>query len=582
MADKREHCEPGSYTAELTGDIERAMAQGDIPLALSLSLGERYEITDLLGQGGMGMVFKATAAGTEKVVAIKAMLLDHENPDRRMRFWREVRAMQAVRHENVVALYDHGPENAPLPYLVLEFIEGTTLWSVLNVKLMSEEVALCVLHELALALSAVHQSLLVHRDLKPENIFVTEAGRVVLGDFGIVRGALGASDTFVRTKTSALGTPHYASPEHLLSPNLVGPPADVFSLGCLLHAMFTGESPFAAATVTASLQRVGMGQRTPAPNHLGAEVRNLLDLLLQRNPESRPPNGEAVLALVQPMLHSRGITDCRERFSAFLRGEADEPTTLYTLARATHVDRQKASGHGVSLAKTRVGRVPAAPLSAMPTQALTRVAALPTANPPALASGTSSVPTNGAVEGATNSAKTKRSRAKVAAALSILVGAVLAGAWWVSATQTTGTIVDQQPSPAANPAQELPPPAPPPSASAAPPPQATPGQPPAKSDRTEGGTAEQAAPRLRPRAATDKAPQPPPKPATVVFITKPWAKVTVDGAVLGTTPIFHTTELSPGLHSFRFEHPTHHTQEMKLSLSAGETREIKIELTKNP
>jgi serine/threonine protein kinase len=220
-----------------------------------------YEVLEVLGQGGFGIVLKAFDTMLHRVVAIKVMAprLASTSPARK-RFLREARAAAAVRHEHVVGI--HAVEEQPIPYLVMEYIAGETLQQQLN-RLGPLDVAaiLRIGQQVARGLAAAHALGLIHRDIKPSNILL-ESGieeRAKITDFGLARAA---DDASLTQSGYIAGTPMYMAPEQALG-QTIDPRADLFSLGSVLYVMCSGRPPFRASTTLAVLKRVA--EDTPRP-----------------------------------------------------------------------------------------------------------------------------------------------------------------------------------------------------------------------------------------------------------------------------------------------------------------------------
>jgi serine/threonine protein kinase len=241
-----------------SGDFEHdtAISQFFQPTSHPQSLGriDHYEIKSRVGIGGFGTVFQAFDEKLQRTVAIKFL-----NPEMastsppRKRFLREARAVAAIRHENVVQIYN--VEEEPIPYLVMEFIEGKTLQDRIdeNGPLETKEI-LSIGKQLAAGLAAAHSIGIIHRDIKPANILV-EAGKetkIKLTDFGLARTVDDASMT--RTGVVA-GTPMYMAPEQVLG-NSLDERADLFSVGSVLYHIASGRPPFRASSTMAVLHRV--------------------------------------------------------------------------------------------------------------------------------------------------------------------------------------------------------------------------------------------------------------------------------------------------------------------------------------
>ncbi|MFQ3591741.1 MAG: protein kinase [Gemmataceae bacterium] len=223
------------------------------------SLGH-YEIEQVLGQGGYGVVLKAFDSMLERVVAIKVIApeLAATSPARK-RFLREARAAAALRHENVVGIY--AVEDQPIPYLVMEYIAGSTLQQKLDkVGPFAPEEVVRIGQQIAQGLAAAHSLGLIHRDIKPSNILLEEGSeRVKITDFGLARTA---DDASITQSGNIAGTPLYMSPEQALGQSL-DPRSDLFSLGSVLYAMCSGRPPFRAPSTLGVLKRVV--EDTPRP-----------------------------------------------------------------------------------------------------------------------------------------------------------------------------------------------------------------------------------------------------------------------------------------------------------------------------
>ncbi|WP_020471102.1 serine/threonine-protein kinase [Zavarzinella formosa] len=247
-----------------------------------------YEVLRVLGQGGFGIVVKAFDETLHRMVAIKVLAphLSVTSPPRK-RFLREARVAARVRHENVVQIY--AVEEQPLPYLVMEFVEGQTLQQYLdaNGPIPAEDV-IRLGQQIALGLAAAHEQGLIHRDVKPANILLKTGVdvHVKLTDFGLAR----ASDDANMTQSGVVaGTPMYMAPEQALGERL-DQRADLFSFGSVLYAMTSGRPPFRAPSALAILKRVA--DDTPRPvREIIADVpeglSGVIAKLHEKNPDHR-------------------------------------------------------------------------------------------------------------------------------------------------------------------------------------------------------------------------------------------------------------------------------------------------------
>ncbi|HEX2835985.1 MAG TPA: protein kinase [Thermoanaerobaculia bacterium] len=226
-----------------------------------------YEVLSLLGEGGMGEVYRGRDPRLGRDIAIKILAKDSwQDAEATARLEREARAIAALSHPNIVAVHDVGRESGNF-YVVTELLEGRTLRDQLREMPMNWRRAVEVGAEIAEGLSAAHAKSIVHRDLKPENIFLTADGRVKILDFGLAQtdpvltqrdeANIPTTKWFQTDPGTVIGTLGYMSPEQLRG-EAVDPTADIFSLGCILFEMVTAKKPFhresGAATIAAILK----------------------------------------------------------------------------------------------------------------------------------------------------------------------------------------------------------------------------------------------------------------------------------------------------------------------------------------
>ena len=202
-----------------------------------------YELLAKVAEGGMGIVYKARSSRTGLVVAIKVMReKSRMNPVMLKRFEQEFRTASSVEHPNLVRALDFGDDQG-VPYLVMEFVEGATLSSMVDRDgpiLEAEAVRLIAL--VAQGLHRAHKKGIVHRDVKPDNIMVTPEGQAKLTDMGLVKD-LGADLNLTRTG-SGLGTTHYMAPEQFRNARLADARSDIYGLAATLYAILLGDPPF--------------------------------------------------------------------------------------------------------------------------------------------------------------------------------------------------------------------------------------------------------------------------------------------------------------------------------------------------
>jgi serine/threonine protein kinase/Leucine-rich repeat (LRR) protein len=253
-----------------------------------------YEVLEVLGKGGFGIVVKAFDEKLHRFVAIKLMspLLAATGASRK-RFLREARTAAAVRHENVIAIY--AVEDQPIPYLVMDYVAGRTLQQKVDASGPLELLdVLRIGRQIAAGLAAAHAMGLIHRDIKPGNILLEDGAlHVRITDFGLARAA---DDASVTHSGFVAGTPMYMAPEQALG-ETTDQRADLFSLGSVLYAMCSGRPPFRAANTVAVLKRVV--EDTPRPiQEINPEIPEWLCELISRlhakNPADRSTSAQDV------------------------------------------------------------------------------------------------------------------------------------------------------------------------------------------------------------------------------------------------------------------------------------------------
>src|SRR5439155_511180 len=204
----------------------------------------QLEILELIGQGGMGFVFKARQSKIERLVALK-ILPQSLAADRAFaeRFTREGRVLARLNHPNIVTIHDFGQANG-FYYLLMEFVDGVNLRQAMRMGRFTPAQALAVVPKICDALQFAHNEGVLHRDIKPENILLDSKGRVKIADFGIAK-LIGESQAEAQLTGSGgtLGTPHYMAPEQVERPASVDHRADIYSLGVVFYEMLTGELP---------------------------------------------------------------------------------------------------------------------------------------------------------------------------------------------------------------------------------------------------------------------------------------------------------------------------------------------------
>ncbi len=216
----------------------------------------QLDILELIGQGGMGFVFKARQSKLDRYVALKILPQSlAADPAFAERFTREARMLARLSHPNIVTLHDFGQANGFF-YLLMEFVDGVNLRQAMKVGRFTPAQALSIVPKICEALQFAHNEGILHRDVKPENILLDTKGRVKIADFGIAKLVVGGDSPPVQPGTAepagtanltetgkVLGTPHYMAPEQIEHPQDVDQRADIYSLGVVFYEMLTGELP---------------------------------------------------------------------------------------------------------------------------------------------------------------------------------------------------------------------------------------------------------------------------------------------------------------------------------------------------
>jgi serine/threonine-protein kinase len=258
----------------------------------------RFEKSERLGEGGMGVVYRARDTFLKRDVALKQIKpVLAEDTEVRARFLRECRAAAAINHPNVATIFEAGEGDNGSIYLASELIRGESLVRRLRHGRIPFDEQLDLGIQLTQGLAAAHEAGIVHRDVKPGNVMVTDDGRLKILDFGLARlnqplegQADDDPDTLTRTRPGHfLGTPAYMSPEQVTGAE-VDATSDVFSCGCVLYEMASGKAPFSAESVSETIRRI-LTDDPPDLDALALEApKGLVDIIrkaLAKNPADR-------------------------------------------------------------------------------------------------------------------------------------------------------------------------------------------------------------------------------------------------------------------------------------------------------
>lgn len=274
-----------------------------------LSLGP-YLITDFIGQGGMGRVFKAVHRVMGRECAVKVLPLEKSTRDSRDSFMREIRLQAGLDNAYVVRAFDAGVDGN-VHYLVTEYVPGTDLRKMVRSRMQNDGTALTmseaalVISQAATGLQYAHDLGLIHRDIKPGNILVTPDGHAKLSDIGLAAWSMGLQDDPRAGKI--VGTADYLSPEQIRDPMSVGPLSDLYSLGCTLYYTVTGKVPFPGGDSKAKCRRhceeTPWHPRNLAPDLAEDFVDTIADMM-EKDPARRIQSAAEVSERLEPWITS--------------------------------------------------------------------------------------------------------------------------------------------------------------------------------------------------------------------------------------------------------------------------------------
>jgi serine/threonine-protein kinase len=265
---------------------------------IGTTIAGRYTIEDVLGEGGMAMVYRAHHKLVDRPCAVKVM-----NPALaadatvRERFRREAKSVQVIAHPNVIEIFDQGETTEGTPYIVMELLDGKTLAELIASGPIPAARAVPIMIQIARGIARAHDLGVVHRDLKPENIFICRrvdgSDLVKILDFGIARSR---ADSRLTNAGELFGTPQYLAPERIMGGD-TGPSVDLYALGVIFFEMTTSKLPFDASDPTTFLIK-HMKEKPPAPHTLEPKIPEKLDALivqlLEKDPKARPVDAHRI------------------------------------------------------------------------------------------------------------------------------------------------------------------------------------------------------------------------------------------------------------------------------------------------
>lgn len=217
----------------------------------------KYKLLNIIGQGGMGKIYKAIDPGLSKPVIIKQLMLSSQTILKR-RFEREASIMKSLSHRNIVKVFNHFKEGDSY-FIAMEYIDGMALEDLIKKnKKINTMPAILIFREICNGLKHAHDYGIIHRDIKPDNVLISKTGDVKLVDFGIATARPGSTEDLTKTGT-VMGTPSYMSPEQITNSKDVDKRSDIYSLGVVLYQMITGVKPFSSAFSAETINKINRG-----------------------------------------------------------------------------------------------------------------------------------------------------------------------------------------------------------------------------------------------------------------------------------------------------------------------------------
>lgn len=271
-------------------------------IKIGMIIGDRYEILEKIGTGGMSDVYKAKCHKLNRFVAVKVLKQEFsENANFVSKFRVEAQAAAGLMHPNIVNVYDVGEENGNY-YIVMELVEGITLKKYIEKKArLSYKEAVSVAIQVSMGIDAAHNNHIIHRDIKPQNIIISREGKVKVTDFGIAKAA--TSNTIT---SNVMGSVHYTSPEQARG-GYSDEKSDIYSLGITMYEMLTGRVPFNGET-TVAIAIKHIQEEMPTPRELVPEIPESVESIVmkccQKSPERRYQNMQELVADLKQSLIS--------------------------------------------------------------------------------------------------------------------------------------------------------------------------------------------------------------------------------------------------------------------------------------
>ncbi len=306
----------------------------------------KYEVTGVLGRGGMGIVYRARDPRLNRAVAIKTLTEGFTGSDEMLqRFYHEATHTGALRHPNIVVVFDAGDQDG-MPYIVMEYVEGDPLDALLREgRELPVELRLSIVEQLCHALAYAHRNGVIHRDIKPANVIVQKDGTAKLVDFGIARAEHAPLDRNLTNTGTLIGTPAYMAPERIHGASVDGR-CDIFSAGVLLYQLIAGRLPF-DAEFPVIIDQILNAEPAPVSTLVPGcpvELDAVISRALAKKPEQRYEDASLMAfdlrAILETVKHAH-VTELLEQAQAQFK-EHDYHAALESLRQLGHLDSKHA------------------------------------------------------------------------------------------------------------------------------------------------------------------------------------------------------------------------------------------------
>ena len=302
-------------------------------IKIGMLIGDRYEILEKIGTGGMSDVYKAKCHKLNRFVAVKVLKQEFgENENFVSKFKVEAQAAAGLMHPNIVNVYDVGNENG-INYIVMELVEGITLKKYIERKArLSVKEAISIAIQVSMGIEAAHNNHIIHRDIKPQNIIISKDGKVKVTDFGIAKAA--TSNTIT---SNVMGSVHYTSPEQARG-GFSDEKSDIYSLGITLFEMLTGRVPFNGDT-TVAIAIKHIQEPMPSPRDFVAEIPVCVEQIVYKCTQKSPDRRYQFMPeLIEDL--KRSLMNPQENFVKVVDREEEGSTRVITREEVQEIKQQ--------------------------------------------------------------------------------------------------------------------------------------------------------------------------------------------------------------------------------------------------